>query len=266
MIGAIISDIVGSRFEFENIKSKNFEMFAKGCRPTDDSLMTIALGKAIILSDAGFASLEKCATVCMQEFGRTYFDAGYGNMFFNWLLSKNPRPYNSFGNGAAMRVSGAGFAARSLEEAKEIAYKITAVTHNHPEGLKGATAVATAIYLARQKADKDEIKRYICDNYYDIHFTLDEIRNSYEFNETCQGSVPQALEAFFESNDFEDAIRNAISIGGDSDTIGAITGGIAEAYYGVPAQLRTAAESYLNNQKYSLPLSWLKRFEEQYPA
>lgn len=265
MIGAVIGDIAGSRFEFNNFRSKKFTLITRDCFPTDDSFMTIAIGKAILDCRGDYTHLSELAVKNMQEFGRRYPHGGYGGMFRLWLAEENPQPYNSFGNGAAMRVSGAGFAARSLEEAKELARKVTCVTHNHPEGLKGAEAVAVAIYLARNNKSPEQIKDYIQKNYYKIDFTLDEIRPRYTFNETCQGSVPQAFEAFFESTDFEDAIKNAVSIGGDSDTIAAITGGIAEAYYGVPLYLRSAAENILDNGYYGYALAWLDKFEELYP-
>lgn len=181
------------------------------------------------------------------------------------MYSDDPRPYQSFGNGAAMRVSAVGFAARSRAEVKALSNAVTAVSHNHPEGLKGAEAVAMAIFLARQSKRKAEIREEIARNYYKIDFTLDEIRGTYEFNETCQNTVPQALEAFFEAKDFEDAIRNAISVGGDSDTLAAITGGIAEAYFGVPFDLRKKAERYLDNDTFRPIYTWLKRFEKMFP-
>ena len=176
--------------------------------------------------------------------------------------AEHPQPYNSFGNGAAMRISPAGFAGRSEEEVMMLAQKVTAVTHNHPEGMKGAQAVALAIWLARSGADKTKIRARITRDYYPLDFTLDEIRPAYTFDVSCQGSVPQALEAFFESSDFEDAIRLAISIGGDSDTIGAMTGGIAQAYYGIPAALREQALSYLDD----FQMDVLRRFEAAYMA
>ena len=265
MIGAIIGDIVGSRFEFNNYRKKDFELFTSDCFPTDDSIMTVAVGAAILECGGDYTDLSERAIKCMQELGRPYPDCGFGGNFFYWIYSENPKPYNSFGNGAAMRVSGAGFAARTPDEAKELARKVTAVSHNHPEGMKGAEAVAVAIYLARHGKTKDEIKAYIGDNYYKTDFTLDEIRPTYEFNETCQNTVPQAFAAFFEANGFEDTIRNAISIGGDSDTLAAIAGGIAEAFYGVPLPLRAKAESYLNTKEYKIIYRLLKKFEEKFP-
>ena len=262
MLGAIIGDIVGSRFEWHNYKSKDFEFLNYQCFFTDDSVMSLALCKALLQSGNGFADLSEQAITCMREFGKNYPHAGYGGGFSSWLLSVNPQPYNSFGNGAAMRVSGCGYVANSIEEAKRLSKAVTEVTHNHPEGLKGAEAVAVAVFLARSGWNLLEIRDYIVKNYYRIGFTLDSIREEYDFDVTCQGSVPQALEAFFESTDFEDAIRNAISIGGDSDTIAAITGAVAEAYYGIPTEIRKHALTFLDARL----LAILVEFENKYPS
>lgn len=248
MIGAIVGDIVGSIYEWHNHRSKDFSLFGKGCFATDDSIMTIAVAKALLDCKGNYDDLSAKAIKAMQEVGRPYPRCGFGGSFYNWIYTDDPKPYNSYGNGAAMRVSACGFVAKDIEEAKKLAYKVTAVSHNHPEGIKGAESVAVAILLARQDWSKEDIKEYICQKYYDIDFTLDDIRDTYEFNETCQNTVPQAFEAFFESNSFEDAIRNAISVGGDSDTLAAITGGIAEAYYGVPHAIRAKAEKYLDQR------------------
>ena len=262
MLGAIIGDIVGSVYEWHNIKTKEFEFFSTRhrCRPTDDSIMTLAVAQAILNAATGHKSLEEEAVISMRSLGRTYPNAGYGGRFRHWLQAVDPKPYNSYGNGSAMRVSPCGFAASSLEEALHMADDVTGVTHNHPEGMKGAEATVAAIYLARTGKTIPEIRDYIEQHYYRIDFTLDSIRPTYTFDVSCQGSVPQALEAFFESTDFEDAIRNAISIGGDSDTIAAITGGIAQAYYGIPKPIRTKALTYLDHTQ----LSILKNFESRY--
>jgi type I restriction enzyme M protein len=238
MLGAIIGDIVGSIYEFNNIKTKDFEFLHKECFFTDDTVMTVAITKALSETNIRFTNLEEKTIYYMQQFGRKYPFCSYGGNFEHWIYSNNPEPYNSWGNGAAMRVSACGFFAETLDMAIMLAQKVTRVTHNHPEGIKGAEATAVAIYLAQNGKSKEEIKEYINDNYYKIDFTLDKIRDKYKFDESCQGTVPYALEAFFESTDFEDAIRNAISIGGDSDTIAAITGAIAEAYYGITLKLR----------------------------
>lgn len=262
MLGAIIGDIVGSRFEFNNIKSKDFKLFTSECFPTDDSIMTLALAKAILVSKKDYSDLKENAVKYMQEIGRHYPDCGYGGSFYMWIFSSNPKPYNSFGNGAAMRVSAAGFVASSLDEVKTISKKITEVTHNHKEGIKGAEATAVSIFLARHGYKKEEIKKYINDNYYKMDFTLEKIRPTYKFNETCMDTVPEALEAFFESNSFEDTIRNAISLGGDSDTLAAIAGGVAEAYYGIPADIKKEAIKFLDTRL----LSILNEFENKYPS
>lgn len=270
MLGAIIGDIAGSRFEFNNNRSKEFELFTKGCFVTDDSIMTLAVAKAIMETEKSiepsisnddlngdyFQLLAKLTIRYMQEIGRKYPDCGYGGMFARWMFSNNPEPYNSFGNGAAMRISPAGFAARSESEAIRLSRAITSVTHNHTEGIKGAEATVVAIYMARSGFHKSEIRDRISKDYYPLDFTIDEIRPVYKFNETCQKTVPQAIEAFLESKSFEDAIRTAISLGGDSDTIAAITGAIAEAYYGVPDDIRDKALSYLDDELRAIYDEW----------
>lgn len=260
MLGAIIGDIVGSRFEWNNIKTKDFDFLTYKCFVTDDSIMSLGVAKAICECNGDYSALSEKAVKYMQEIGRPYPLCGYGGMFRQWMYSDDPKPYGSYGNGAAMRVSACGFAASSLEEAVDLSRKVTEVTHNHPEGIKGAEATAVAIYLAKTGSSILEIRDYINVNYYPMNFTLDGIRDSYEFNETCQDTVPQAIMAFLESESFEDAIRNAISIGGDSDTLAAITGGIAEAYYGIPAEMRKHALTFLDE----LQLSVLNEFEGKF--
>ena len=262
MLGAIIGDIVGSRFEWNNIKTKEFEFFTYKCFVTDDSIMTLAIAKAILDCQGDYRKLPDLAVSCMQEVGRPYPDCGYGGMFRRWMYSDNPQPYNSFGNGAAMRISPCGFAASTLDETKLFAKKVTEVTHNHPEGIKGAEATAAAIFLANTGKNILEIRDYINEHYYPMNFTLDGIRDSYQFNETCQETVPQAIMAFLESKSFEDAIRNAISLGGDSDTLAAITGSIAEAYYGIPTEIRKHALTFLDERLMKI----LVDFENQYPS
>ncbi len=261
MIGAIIGDIVGSRFEWHNHRSKDFDLMPSACFFTDDSIMSLAVCDALMKSRPDWKNLSDQAVHSMQEIGRPYPNSGYGGSFYHWMYSDDPKPYGSYGNGAAMRVSGCGYAANSLEEAKALAKAVTEVTHNHPEGIKGAQATAAAVYLARTGKSLEEIRDYITQNYYPIEFTLDSIRDTYRFNETCQNTVPQALEAFFESTDFEDAIRNAISIGGDSDTLAAITGSVAEVYYGVPASIREQALTFLDKPLRKV----LTDFESLYP-
>ena len=256
MIGAIIGDIAGSRFEWDNHRSKDFELFTPKCFATDDSIMSLAVAEALMRAKPDFSDLSAQAVRCMQEVGRPYPDCGYGGRFLGWMYADDPQPYHSFGNGAAMRVSACGLAAKSVEEAKALSRAVTIVSHDHPEGLKGAEATAVAIYMGKSGAPMADI-RACMEGYYALDFTLDSIRATYRFNETCQQTVPQALEAFFESTGFEDAIRNAISIGGDSDTLAAITGGVAGAYYGVPEALSRAARGYLDARL----LDILERFE-----
>ncbi len=260
MFGAIIGDIIGSRFEFFNHKSKDFELFDENSRYTDDSVMTISICKAIMDCKGNYSKLSEKVIESMQYLGEIYPFAGYGEMFSSWLKDSNPQPYNSFGNGSAMRVSAVAYEGETIEEVKKLSKLVTEVTHSHPEGLKGAEATAVAIFLARIGIKKKDIKSYIEKNYYKLDFTIDEIRDTYSFNETCQGSVPQALQCFFEATNFEDSIRLAISLGGDSDTIGAITGSIAEAYYGVPTYMKEIAINYLDKQLYDI----VKEFENYY--
>lgn len=238
MLGAIIGDMVGSVYEFHNHKSKDFPLFSDRCFPTDDSIMTIAIAKAILENGGKSEGLSEKTIEWMQKIGRQYPNCGYGGRFYKWMFARNPHPYGSYGNGSAMRVSACGWAGGTLDEVKALSRAVTVISHNHPEGIKGAEATACAIFLARTDHTRQEIRDYITENYYDLDFTLDEIRPDYRFNETCQETVPQAIVAFLESNSFEDAIRNAISIGGDSDTLAAITGAIAEAYYGIRDELR----------------------------
>ncbi|MCL1973123.1 MAG: ADP-ribosylglycohydrolase family protein [Endomicrobia bacterium] len=248
MIGTIVGDIVGSRFEWNNIKTKDFELFTDHCVVTDDSIMSLAIAKALLDSKNFYSRLGTFAVENMQKFGRLYPNCSYGDRFRQWIFSDNPLPYNSFGNGAAMRVSACGFAALSFEDAVMLSNKVTEVTHNHPEGMKGAEATVAGIFLARAGKNILEIREYVNKHYYPMNFTLDSIRDNYQFNETCQNTVPQAIMAFLESVSFEDAIRNAISIGGDSDTLAAITGSIAGAYYGVPNEIRKQALTFLDER------------------
>lgn len=259
MLGAIIGDVSGSRFEWNNIKSKEFELLTHYCHPTDDSNMTLAVAQAILQCKGDFKELPAKAVASMRELGRKY-PRGYGGHFKQWIYSDDPKPYGSWGNGSAMRVSPCAWAAETMEEVLALSDAVTEVTHNHPEGMKGARAVTAAIFMARHGASILEIRDHIHTNYYPLNFTLDQIRPSYSFDVSCQGSVPQAIEAFVESTSFEDAIRNAISIGGDSDTIAAITGSIAEAYYGIPSGLRKHALTFLDQTQ----LSILNAFEAKY--
>ena len=239
MLGAMIGDIVGSVYEWHNIKTEEFDFFKSDCFFTDDTVLTAATAKALM---NGISYVE-----AYQDFSRRYPGRGYGGNFSHWIHAKNPQPYNSWGNGSAMRVSPVGFAFNSVAEVLAEAEQSAAVTHNHPEGIKGAQATALAIILGRQGVTREEIRQEIVGRFdYDLHRTLDDIRPNYRFDVSCQGSVPEAIIAFLESTSYEDAIRKAISIGGDSDTIACITGGIAEAFYGgVPEEITKKGRSYL---------------------
>ena len=246
MLGAIVGDIVGSRFEWNNLKSKDFDLFTAADHITDDSVMTLAVATALMNCDSIRLrnQLQSSTVYYMRKFGNAFPHAGYGGRFRKWLFDVKMQAYGSFGNGSAMRVSACGWVGNDLVEVKALSNDVTCVTHNHPEGLKGAEATV-AVFLARSGASKEEIKKHLEAKYYKLDFTLDEIRDSYSFDGSCQGTVPQALEAFLEATDFEDAIRNAISIGGDSDTLAAITGAVAEAYFGLPPIFRQKAYEYL---------------------
>jgi ADP-ribosyl-[dinitrogen reductase] hydrolase len=274
LLGAIIGDIVGSRFEGSNHKGKDFELFDEECRATDDSVMTLAIAKAIMETekimnseDDGmndyYSLLEKMTVRCMQEIGRKYPYVGYGWWFSYWIFSDDPKPYNSFGNGAAMRISPVGHIAITESDVIKLSEVVTAVTHNHMEGIKGAEAVAMAIYMVRHGYTKEEIRQRIERDYYPLDFTIEGIKDTYLFDASCQNTVPQAIVAFLESVSFEDAIRNAVSIGGDSDTIAAITGSIAEAYYTVPEDLKEKALTYLDDELYSIYDEWVRFMDEK---
>ena len=226
LLGGIAGDIIGSIYEFNPVRFKDFELFKSNSTYTDDTVMTIAnaewlLSKGVLMD-------------IMRKYGHKYPGAGYGEMFYDWLKSRCPKPYNSFGNGSAMRVSPVGWAFDTLEETLEAAKQSAEITHNHPEGIKGAQATAACIFMARTGKSKQEIKEYVETKFgYDLSRTCNEIRPTYQFNESCQGTVPESIIAFLESTDFESAIRLTVSLGGDADTMGAITGAIAEAYYNV---------------------------------
>jgi len=237
VLGAIAGDIIGSIYEFDNIKSTDFTLFSDECSFTDDTILTVALAEAIITGG--------CYETLMKEYYLRYPDAGYGKRFCAWARGDIVGPYNSYGNGAAMRISPVSWAFNSLAEVLQKAKEYTAITHNHREGIKGAQATAAAIYLGRTGSSKEVIRQYIEQTFgYKLAKTCDQIRPKYKFDESCQRTVPQAITAFLESTDFEHSIRLAISLGGDSDTLACITGSIAEAFYGgVPGWI---AEKSLN--------------------
>lgn len=267
MLGAILGDMVGSPYEFDwnNIKTTEFPLFGPQSEFTDDTVMTLAVAEGLMES-WGQAEAEQEAAVCraMRKYGRLYPDAGYGARFGYWLLDADAGPYNSFGNGSAMRVSSVAWLYDELDAVEDCAALTARVTHDHSEGIKGAQATAAAIFLARTGADKAAIKDYISQTYdYDLERTTDDIRPTYHHVESCQETVPEAIIAFLESTDFEHALRLAVSLGGDSDTLTAITGSIAEAYYGVPDALRLEALSRLDEPLLAVYKRWVDFLKER---
>jgi ADP-ribosylglycohydrolase len=258
MWGAIIGDIVGSPYEWNNIKTADFPLFSGGSHFTDDTVMTLAVAEGLM---DGFGDEEKVAGTIkssMLKYGRMFPFAGYGVKFWKWLfLSKNKSPYNSLGNGSAMRVSPVAWAFDDISAVEKYARISASITHNHPEGIKGAMSVAGAIFLARSGGDKGDIKKYVEDRYqYDLNRTLNDIRPSYMYNMRAPYSVPEAIIAFLEGETFEDAVRKAVSIGGDSDTIAAIAGSVAEGFYGIPDDIRHCAENLLDGRLLSVAKRW----------
>ena len=256
MLGAIAGDIIGSVYEWDNIKTKQFPLFRPESRFTDDTVLTVAIADAI-LNQVDY-------TASLKQYHQWFPNAGYGRTFKDWAGSSRREPYNSWGNGSAMRVSPVGYAFDNLEQVLQEAKHSAEVTHNHPEGIKGAQATAAAIFLARTEQSKSEIKTYIESMFaYDLSQELDAIRPAYRFDVSCQGSVPQAITAFLESTDFEDAIRNAISLGGDSDTIACIAGSIAEAFYGgVPDTITRETMARLDQRLIDV----VEAFTTRYPS
>ena len=254
MIGALTGDIVGSVYEWANIKTKDFPLFVDRCFFTDDSILTIALADTIL---TGIPYVEN-----LKAFYRRYPDGGYGGSFHCWARSRHSEPYNSWGNGAAMRISPVGYAFDDLETVLAKAGEFTAITHNHPEGIKGGQSVAAAIFLARAGESKAGIRQYIEKQFgYDLSRHVDEIRPTYSFDVSSQGTVPQAIRAFLDSTDFEDAIRTAISLGGDSDTLACITGGIAQAFYGgVPLPIQAKVYSILDDKLSSITRTFMDKY------
>lgn len=248
MYGAILGDMIGAPYEFDRgAKVKDFPLFSAGSHFTDDSVMTVAVAEALMATLGKDEKVVKMVLIdTMQRWGRKYPDAGYGARFQLWLEKINPNPYGSYGNGSAMRVSAAGWLYDSLEETRRVARWTAEVTHNHPEGVKGAEAVASAIFLARTGAEKMAIRDYIVTNFgYGLSRSCDEIRPTYSHVESCQETVPEALAAFLEGEDFEDVVRTAVSLGGDCDTLTCIAASIAEAFYGVPENLAAECRARL---------------------
>lgn len=259
ILGAIAGDVIGSYYEHIRTKDYNFLLFRNRSICTDDTKMTVAVAKWLLDTDRSSGSLVRL----LQDFGRRY-PGGYGRAFLYWVLSDNPQPYNSWGNGSAMRVSPVGWAFDSLKEALEAAKLSAEVTHNHPEGIKGAQATASCIFLARTGKSKQEIKNYVEQTFgYDLSRTCDEIRPNYRFEVSCQKSVPESIIAFLESTDYESAVRQAVSLGGDADTMGAISGGIAEAYYGgVPEYIQEEVLSRMPEEFIEV----MQRFYQKFAA
>ncbi|WP_426348736.1 ADP-ribosylglycohydrolase family protein [Alloiococcus sp. CFN-8] len=273
MFGAVIGDIAGSIYEWNNIKTKDFILFEEGCHFTDETVINFAVANGLmrwrwederyLLGKLSREVMKQYLTEEMQRLGRLYPLAGYAGMFQRWLIAKKPMPYRSLGNGAAMRVAPIAYVAASLEEAEELAKLCAEITHNHSEGIKGAVVVAGCIYLSINGADKEEIKAY-AEKFYDFSFTLDEIRPQYGYNSSAEGSIPYAIAAFLEGSSFEDSLRNAISIGGDSDTIATITCAIAEGYYGIPEILKRRAMVYLKDTEFlEIYYSFMMTFQEE---
>ncbi len=253
MIGALVGDIVGSVYEWDNNKTTDFELFQDSSKFTDDTVLTVALADAI-LTNTDYS-------IKLREYFLQYRRAGYGGSFIKWANNMNPQPYNSYGNGAAMRISPVGWAYNTLDDVLGKATEFTAVTHNHPEGIKGGQSTAAAIFMARNGASKDEIRRFITTYFgYDLTESCDDIRPHYDYDVTCQGTVPQAIVAFLDSDGFESAIRLAVSLGGDSDTLACITGSIAEAFYGVPDTIRETALQFLSADLKKVTLDFTERY------
>ena len=243
MLGAVVGDIVGSSYEFNNVKSTEFDLFTPKTKFTDDSVMTLAVAKWLVEDKE---HTTQYLVHCMQELGMCHPDAGYGGRFAVWLDQENPQPYNSWGNGAGMRVSPVGLYANSLEETLSLATLTASVSHNHPEGVKGAHAIASSVFLCKEGKSKLEIKEYIEKTFgYNLNRRIADIRKNYEFDESCQGSIPEAIIAFLEGNSFEEVIRLAISLGGDSDTIACMAGSIAACMYPIPDYIAEKCDSLL---------------------
>ena len=260
MLGAIVGDIIGSAYEFNRQKDKDFELFTLQSDFTDDTILSVAIAKTIMQGGSFVQSIKRYAEAYPNPTG------GYGARFSQWATSDSLEPYNSWGNGSAMRVSAVGFAYDNMAEVMEVAKQTAEVTHNHPEGIKGAQATAAAILLARQGKNKAAIKDFVSSTFgYDLSRSLDDIRPGYTFNESCQGTVPESMIAFLESVDFEDAIRNTVSLGGDTDTMGSITGGIAEAFYGgVPEAIAQQAISRLDEPLRKVTLAFCRQYSQDY--
>ena len=269
MYGAILGDIIGGRFEYideVNSKSKEFSLFTKKSHYTDDTVMTIAVAETLMSVSGEEAEDVIIAKLVpsLKKWGKRYPHVDYGYRFYKWIQNPDPKPYESYGNGSAMRVSSAAWLYDTLKVTRRIARLTAMITHNHPEGIKGAEAIASAIYLARTGHSKEKIKDYILKTFgYDLSRTCDQIRPAYHYVATCQGIVPEAITAFLEGKDFEDVVRNAVSLGGKSDTLACIAGSIAEAYFGVPEELKEECRNRLPNDMLAVLDSFDKVKKEQ---
>lgn len=276
IMGGIVGDISGSRFEFSPIKSKQFELlkmsdnqfqarqsfrdYRENCHFTDDTVMTIAVANALLDANGNYDNLSELVVKNLKEFGKKHRYVGYGAKFNAWLNSQKSEPYNSFGNGSAMRIGAVPYFAKDIEELKRLSRLVTVVTHNHEEGIKGAEAVASCIWLAWNNYSKQQIKEYVEKNYYTMDFDYNELLQTYVHDESCQNSVPQSIYAFLISTDYEDAIRTAISMGGDADTMACIAGAIAEAFYGMPKDLEEKGMKFLTEDLKEV----IKKFDDKF--
>ena len=262
ILGTVIGDVAGSRFEFNNCKTgKDFILLHdKFGRFTDDTVMTMAVAETLLKCNDNYDNIENIAIDTFVEVGRKYIRCGFGGSFYNWIKSDNHEPYGSFGNGSAMRISPVAVAIRDVNIMKKIAEKITNISHNHVDSVTGSNAVCVAINMALNNKTKEEIKKQIEDEFFNIDDSREELMSTKEFHINCVETVKQALISFLDSENFEDAIRNAIALGGDSDTIGAITGSIAAAYYGIPEELCNHAEMFLDDYLQDIH----QRFYEKY--
>lgn len=265
MLGAIVGDIVGSRFEGQEYVDHDFALWAAGCHPTDDSYMSLAVARALMEVDRGpygearEQELRVRVVSAMQEIGRRHLGCGFGARFLEWIESEVPSPYASWGNGAAMRVSACGWVGRTLDEVRTLSRTVTAVSHTHAEALCGAEAVAVAVFLARNGMSREELREHL-GQYYDLGFKLSEVMPARAASMHCKDTVPLSLTAFFEGEDFVDCVRRAVGLGGDTDTLGAITGSIAEAYFGIGQELRSRALSYLEESERRIVLDFEECF------
>lgn len=260
MIGAIIGDIVGSVYEFDNLKSKDFELFKPQCEFTDDTVLTVAVAEALMkCKPYAENEFKEILIDTMHRYGDLYPDVGYGGRYLRWVNNHERKPYNSCGNGSAMRVSAVGWYAKTLAEAENVAKASAEVTHNHPDGIAGAQSVAGVIFLAKNGADKEQLKAYM-EKYYSVDYSLDDIRPVYQYEILNRVTVPQAFLCFYEATDFEDTVRNAVSLGGDSDTLAAIAGSMAEAFYGMEKDIAETAMSYLDDNMREIINSFYNEF------